>query len=443
MWKKERKVSQPNTGPAVTVPFRPSGYSPPRQMMQSLTELIAPQATQNALRSAPPYPGPFTGRGVVIPGGGPRYFPSAWICIRMLRDVGCALPIELWHVGDELDAETRALVEPFGVTCIDAAQIESRHPHRFLNGWPLKSFALLHSGFREVLFLDADNMPLCDPSYLFDAPEYVEAGSVFWPDDARLPPDSPVWHLAGLQFRDEPEVESAQFLVDRQRCWPGVALASWMNNQHAEFWYRYLYGDKDTFHLAWRKAGLEYAMPEYMMTRLLGTMIQHDFRGRPLFQHRHANKWSFESQMLRIRGFRFETRCRRYMSELREAWSLRPGRAYSHAEADETTRTVAESMCYGRWHFTRQRFRTHERSGVLRFRLDGTVEGAGPREQAWSLSAHLLDAILSISGVDGVSWMLARGSPDAWMGQAPAQRGRRLRLHRVLGGRPPSIAAHS
>ena len=60
----------------------------------------------------PPYPeARFHGRGIVVCGGGDKYFPCAWVCIRMLRHVGCTLPIELWHVGQaELPDAVRALV---------------------------------------------------------------------------------------------------------------------------------------------------------------------------------------------------------------------------------------------------------------------------------------------------------------------------------------------
>ena len=37
----------------------------------------------------------------MICGGGLRYFPCAWVCINMLRHVGCRLPIEFWYQGNE------------------------------------------------------------------------------------------------------------------------------------------------------------------------------------------------------------------------------------------------------------------------------------------------------------------------------------------------------
>lgn len=45
-----------------------------------------------------------------------------------------------------------------------------------------KIYALYHSSFQQVLMLDADNMPLQDPTYLFDAPHMVQHGAMVWLD---------------------------------------------------------------------------------------------------------------------------------------------------------------------------------------------------------------------------------------------------------------------
>ena len=77
-----------------------------------LNEDNARRAADAFVRAAPPYPaGRFAGRGIVVCGGGEKYFPCAWVCLRMLRRVGCGLPVELWHIGqEELPAHLRALV---------------------------------------------------------------------------------------------------------------------------------------------------------------------------------------------------------------------------------------------------------------------------------------------------------------------------------------------
>ena len=41
----------------------------------------------------------YRGRGVVIAGGGDRFFASLYITVRALRHVGCTLPIQVWYMG--------------------------------------------------------------------------------------------------------------------------------------------------------------------------------------------------------------------------------------------------------------------------------------------------------------------------------------------------------
>lgn len=64
----------------------------------SLTVETARWRMERAAACLPPCPDHFEGRGIVIPGGG-RYFACAWVCINRLRELGCTLPIDLWHLG--------------------------------------------------------------------------------------------------------------------------------------------------------------------------------------------------------------------------------------------------------------------------------------------------------------------------------------------------------
>lgn len=284
-----------------------------------LNEDNARRAADAFLRSAPDCPGErFTGRGIVVCGGGVKYFPCAWVCIRMLRHVGCELPIELWQLTEEeLEGSLRAMVERYGVQCIDAAEVRQHHPVRALGGWQLKPFALLHSAFNEVMLIDADNVVVRDPTYLFDAPEYRAAGAAFWPDFERLAPDRAIWRVCGVPYRDEPEVESGQLLVDKSRCWRPLQLTMHLNEQ-SDFYYQYVHGDKETFHMAWRMLGQDYAMVPHPLEPLEGTMCQHDFQGRRVFQHRNMLKWKLGGDNPHVGDFRFEAECRNFLRELRE-----------------------------------------------------------------------------------------------------------------------------
>jgi hypothetical protein len=175
----------------------------------------------------PPYPEGFEGRGIVICGGGIKYFTCAWVCIHMLRRWGCHLPIEVWHLGPgEMSASMAALLRPLGAACIDAHELQKKFPARILHGFALKPYAILHSRFREVLLLDADNVPTLDPSYLFETPEFRKTGAIFWPDfkfaDGKRA--QVIWKSCGLRAPREKEFESGQIVVDKRRCWRALCL---------------------------------------------------------------------------------------------------------------------------------------------------------------------------------------------------------------------------
>jgi Mannosyltransferase putative len=88
---------------------------------------------------SPFYPGHYSGRGIVIAGGGPKYTPSAWVNVCKLRHLGCKLPIELWYLGDaEMDPYTERLFGDLGVKCINAREVERTIPARVLCGWELR-----------------------------------------------------------------------------------------------------------------------------------------------------------------------------------------------------------------------------------------------------------------------------------------------------------------
>ena len=118
------------------------------------------------------------------------YDRSAWLLL--LDRIGNGLR-QRYRGPEELDRLMINLVGRFGVECVNAQEVEKKYPRRMTGGWELKPYAIIHSRFAEVLLLDADNVPIGDPSFLFDEPAYQKTGAIFWPDYGRLAPKRQIW----------------------------------------------------------------------------------------------------------------------------------------------------------------------------------------------------------------------------------------------------------
>src|SRR5207248_1094533 len=211
----------------------------------------------------------------------------------------------------EMDHAMRQLLEAPGVECMDALQVRKQFPVRRLKGWELKPYAILHSRFQQVLLLDADNVPVRNPEYLFESAQFQQTGAIFWPD-YDYPKDKKakiIWRSCGLRQPAEREFETGQILVDKQRCWSALCLTLWFN-ANSDLYYQYFHGDKETFHLAFRKLRTKYSLIATAIESLEGTMCQHDFNGQRIFQHRNSDKWDLFLRNRRIPGFLLDEQCR-------------------------------------------------------------------------------------------------------------------------------------
>ncbi len=280
----------------------------------------------------------FAGRGIVTCAGGRKYTVPAYVLVRSLRHVGCTLPIELWYRGPgEYMPGFGRIMEPLGVTWIDAYQVREKHPHARLNGFELKPFAVQWSRFSEVLFLDADNFACVDPTFLLDDPRYTESGTIFWPDYHRIVPGDSLWRVYGVPYRETYRPETGQIVVDKRRSWRGLVLADYAS-QRSKFYFRHGYGDLGTFQFGWLRMGCQYAMVPHKIKTLWHsgrhrTMCQHDFDGRRIFQHHNTAKWSLGSWE-DVPGFQGLDLVRGWLDELR-------------AVVDQTTGDVMDAAQIG------------------------------------------------------------------------------------------------
>ena len=362
-----------------------------------------------------PYPeGRYEGRGIVICAGGERLFTCAWVLIGILRRVvGCKLPIQVWHLGpEEIGPPMQALLEEADVEVVDAHAVALRHPVRSLGGWELKPYAIIHSRFREVILIDADNVPVIDPVTLFDWPEYAATGALFWPDVVRLKADNPIWNLCGVAYRSTVTIESGQVVVDKQRCWHALLLTLFMN-EHSDFYYRHLAGDKDTFFIAWLRLGQPLAMTPHRPAHLSEAFYQKDFQGRTVFQHRNNAKWSYSGQNPPVPGFLHEGICLELLEELRELWN---GRVFRPPPASAEAQRSAAALQQVRW-FDYQRIGDRSRRLEL---LSANRIGKGRADEAfyWWVAEDAEGLVLGLEGRRQAECRLRQRAHGSWFGRS-------------------------
>lgn len=144
--------------------------------------------------------------------------------IRLLRRMGCTLPIEVWRSRARDGSISAAAVSAFshlGAAVLDLDDVvpevafmrEAMVPVRpGKKPYVLKHMALLSASCAECIFLDADNIPARDPTYLFEDESYKATGMLLWPDFWQLSGGpAPIRAIMGIpQNMDPPDARSVE-----------------------------------------------------------------------------------------------------------------------------------------------------------------------------------------------------------------------------------------
>jgi alpha 1,2-mannosyltransferase len=118
-------------------------------------------------------------RGIVSASGGPYMWPIL-VSIRMLGKTNSDLSVEIFLPGEkDYDAYIcDEIQKDLNARCI----VLPRHENFATKRYQYKAVVILSSSFEDILFLDADNLPLIDPNELFDSSPFITTGLVTWPD---------------------------------------------------------------------------------------------------------------------------------------------------------------------------------------------------------------------------------------------------------------------
>jgi hypothetical protein len=197
----------------------------------------------------------------------PSSLKSTLISISLLRKYGCKLPVEIWYYDHEFSSSQVQKIEQLQNVktrnLIDYINPEHLLSKEHVNDKMLeiKGGAMLFTKFDQFIYLDSDNLPLKDPSFLFETKAFKSTGALFWKDFWKTDANNPIWKIMGIQCENEYEQESGQLVVDKSRydTWKALNLAAYMQTKH-DLYFRLVAGDKDTFRFAWRALKVPYHM---------------------------------------------------------------------------------------------------------------------------------------------------------------------------------------
>eukprot|EP00835_Amoeboradix_gromovi_P000603 NODE_22_length_38364_cov_0.248661.p6 type:complete len:602 gc:universal NODE_22_length_38364_cov_0.248661:37987-36182(-) len=228
-------------------------------------------------------------------------FEDALINLKFIRKHMSNTPIEIFH-NEELDEkQIQHLYEIKNLEVISIKPILKEYNIPILtdHNYHYKFSALLSSSFRHILFLDADSVPIHEPSWIFDDQIYKLTGLVMFPDMWKTNPKNPIYEVIGFECVDELEAETGQFFIDKYRHYHTIFLSFlMMKDQH--LWYKFFFGDKDVLRWAARYLGnsvyveqtfiksLGFRLDDYLCGQ---TMIQ-SFSGILMFFHGNLLKHS-------------------------------------------------------------------------------------------------------------------------------------------------------
>ncbi|KAF4248160.1 hypothetical protein CNMCM8980_006279 [Aspergillus fumigatiaffinis] len=199
--------------------------------------------------------------GIVSSAGG-TYLPTFLVSLLLLRRTGSTLPVELF-MKDRTEYEPsicETVLPPLGVKCLVLSEIlagqDSLQSMEKIEGFQIKSFAMLFSSFENFLWLDADCVPLYDPAVILDSEPFESAGLVTWPD-FWANSAAPVYF--NISRQPEPlsttrqATEAGILAVSKKTHFSTLLLAAYYNYYGPDYYYILLdqgapgAGDKDTF----------------------------------------------------------------------------------------------------------------------------------------------------------------------------------------------------
>lgn len=300
-----------------------------------------------------------------------RYVEDLIPSLTFLREhVGCTLPIEIWHAGDELSLENQKRLLAFKDVIIGDITKKVPREAKHFRGFQIKGYLPGVSSFDEVIIMDADLIFYQDPALLFEHEGYKKTGAFFFCDQEsykffgyprvagrlyhgglssyyhsrkilfttfiKTPSDSfpEKWKIYWSDEAPTPltpfpseHQESGCVVIDKKRHEQGIRFIQELNADYQNT-YKYVWGDKETYWLGFEMAGEPYyfneTVPGKVMDRV-SSMLPFDVAkirliqvvdGKIFYQQKIPKKISDNAYFLQ----RSESKFKRKLSENEISW---------------------------------------------------------------------------------------------------------------------------
>jgi hypothetical protein len=316
----------------------------------------------------------------------------------------------------------RLMLEVESVEVVDAEAVLYNYPARIAGAWPLKPYAIAQSRFHEVIFLDADTVPLVDPATVFEWDLYRRSGLLLWPDVIDLRRGNPIWASLGLEPQHCVSVDSGVIAIDKARNWTLLDIAILLNEHWGES-YRYLHGDKDTFLLSAVLTGASQPVIEHRPFGVDGDLIQRNLDGDPFLQHRTGSKWKLFGPNQPVVPAKLTPHCEEALAELRRRWSG----AIFHAP-DRSQRALTQEaalIALKRFHYDT----SNSKGRLLELLRAGTIgEGQADLEQHWAVVERQDNLVLQFYSGSRLVVELLHQPDGSWRGVSLGNPGFEARL---------------
>lgn len=239
-------------------------------------------------------------RGIIM-AAADKYMHIALPTIAFLRlHHKSTMPIEVWHAGDELSEDAKALLSLFQPIQIRDIQEKYNYPPEFFRGFQIKGFICDATNFSEFILMDADVFLYMKPEELFDLPDYKANGAFFFRDknspwkkskngfsyserrdfllnlipkpSSSLPEEWQFyWNEEGVntkEHRERHHVESGVVVINKKEHLQAIKCIKDLNENFKET-YKVVLGDKETYWMGFEMAKETYAINPLLVYSLV------------------------------------------------------------------------------------------------------------------------------------------------------------------------------